>query len=84
MEETLTPDPNCNRPVKDLVYKDLLRHQNFWCLRNREKGGLHTKQSHSPRTRLIRSTRLHDDESPCECCADGDQGLSPPRDGPHR
>jgi hypothetical protein len=24
MEETLTPGPNFNRPVKDLVYKDLL------------------------------------------------------------
>ena len=24
MEEALAPDPNFNRPVKDLVYKDLL------------------------------------------------------------
>jgi hypothetical protein len=24
MEETLTPDPNFDRPVKDLAYKDLL------------------------------------------------------------
>jgi hypothetical protein len=24
MEETIVPDPNFNRPVKDLVYKDLL------------------------------------------------------------
>jgi hypothetical protein len=25
MEETLAPGPNFNRPVKDLVYKDLLK-----------------------------------------------------------
>jgi hypothetical protein len=29
IEEALTPDPNFNRPVKDLVYKDLLLTYTF-------------------------------------------------------